>query len=478
MCQNSQCGYLVYLDTKNYFMKNLYLFFAVMVFSLSSLTAQELNWKNLWNGKNFDGWTILNGKAKYHIEGDEIVGTSEMNTPNTFLTTNEMYSDFILEFEVMVDPKLNSGVQFRSNSIPSYSNGRVHGYQAEIDPSSRAYSGGVYDEGRRGWLYPLSRNPKGRAAFNVSGWNSYRIEAIGPSIRIWVNGVNTTNLLDDMTASGFIGLQVHGIGKHKEKEGKQIRWRNIRIATENLEYHRWAMDPDVVELNYLANHLSEQEKRRGWRMLFDGETTNGWRSAKGPKFPESGWVIENNELIVLEGNGGESENGGDIITADKFSDFELSLEFKITEGANSGIKYFVDADLNKGSGSSIGLEFQVLDDKKHPDAKKGVEGNRTVGSLYDLIAATNLSIEGRDKTFRGVGKWNQARIVSKGNHVEHWLNGYKVVEYERKTPMFRALVNYSKYQKWPNFGELDEGHILLQDHGNRVAYRSIKIREF
>ncbi|WP_236969520.1 3-keto-disaccharide hydrolase [Membranihabitans marinus] len=458
-------------------MKNKFLLLTLLILGAQALSAQDLNWKELFNGKNFDGWTILNGKAKYHIEGDEIVGTSQLNTPNTFLTTDIMYSDFILEFEVMVDPSLNSGVQFRSNSIESYKDGRVHGYQCEIDPSSRAYSGGVYDEGRRGWLYPLSRNPKGRAAFNVSGWNSYRIEAIGPSIRIWVNGVNTTNMLDDKTASGFIGLQVHGIGK-KFQEGKQIRWRNIRIATENLEYNRWAMDPDVVELNYLANNLSEQEIRRGWRMLWDGKTTDGWRSAKSKTFPKNGWVVEDGQLIVLEGNGGEAENGGDIITEEKFSDFELQLEFKITEGANSGIKYFVDPDINQGSGSSIGLEFQILDDKKHPDAKKGVKGNRTVGSLYDLIAATNLSIEGRSKTFRGVGEWNQARIVVQGNHVEHWLNGYKVVEYERKTPMFRALVNYSKYEKWPNFGELDQGHILLQDHGNRVAYRSIKIREF
>ena len=182
-------------------------------------------------------------------------------------------------------------------------------------------------------------------------------------------------------------------------------------------------------------------------------------------------------LTVLESGGGESEAGGDIVTVDQFSSFELSLEFNITEGANSGIKYFVDPSLNKGSGSAIGLEYQILDDKKHPDAKMGVNGNRTVASLYDLIPAANLSVPSRPKPFNGVGKWNRARIVVDGNHIEHWLNGFKVVEYERNTQMYRALVAYSKYKKWDNFGGSPQGHILLQDHGNTVHFRSVKIRE-
>lgn len=439
--------------------------------------AQDGKWTELFNGRDLSGWEKLNGEAEYRIEGDQIVGVSRMNTPNTFLATEEHYTDFILELEVKVDPLLNSGIQFRSNSLPSYRDGRVHGYQAEIDPSARAYSGGIYDEARRGWLYPLSLNEGGRKAFKNGEWNSYRIEAIGDHLRIWVNGVQTSDLVDDMTAEGFIALQVHSI-RSDYMAGREVRWRHIRIMTGEVEAHSRGSHPEIRQINLVPNSLTEQERRKGWRLLWDGKTSDGWRSGNSPSFPEEGWVINDGVLTVQESGGRESAAFGDIITTEEFSDFELQLEFKITEGANSGIKYFVDPELNQEGGSEIGLEYQILDDEGHPDAKAGIAGNRTLASLYDLIPAVNLSVEGYSKRFKGVGTWNRARIVSRGNKVEHWLNGFKLVEYERKTPMFRALVASSKYKDWPGFGEWTKGHILLQDHGNEVSFRSIKIREF
>ncbi len=452
-----------------------HLLFTLSITFLFAHSSSGQNWQSLIT-PDLKGWEKLGGKAEYRVENGVIIGTTRENTPNTFLTTQKHYGDFILEFEVWLHPDINSGVQIRSNSLKSYSNGRVHGYQVELDPSPRAFSGGIYDEARRAWIYPLSRNEKGRKAFRNGVWNKIRVEAIGDNIRTWINGIQCANLTDDLTASGFIGLQVHSVGNGDAD--KEIKWRDIRILTDNPEAYRLTADPEVPELSYLINRLSEQEQRKGWRLLWDGKTSEGWRGAKLDGFPQEGWQMKDGTLTVLATDGGESTGPGDIVTIDQFSDFELELEFKITKGANSGIKYFVDPALNKGSGSAIGCEFQILDDRNHPDAKMGVNGNRTVGSLYDLITADNLSVPGRGKQFKRVGAWNHARIVSKNGKVEHWLNNEKVVEYDRFSQVFRALVAYSKYKDWENFGQWPEGHILLQDHGNTVHYRSIKIREF
>ena len=209
---------------------------------------------------------------------------------------------------------------------------------------------------------------------------------------------------------------------------------------------------------YAQVQLSQEEIEQGWRLLFDGKTSNGWKGAQSDIFPDSGWVINDGVLTVLAG-----KQGGDIVTIDQYSSFELSIEFKLTSGANSGIKYFVQP------GTSLGLEYQILDDERHADASQGVAGNRTLASLYDLIPAEN-------KNPNPIGKWNEARIVVKGNHVEHWLNRIKVIEYVRGTQCFRALLQKSKYKDIEKFGLHPRGHILLQDHGDTVSFRNIKIK--
>ena len=226
------------------------------------------------------------------------------------------------------------------------------------------------------------------------------------------------------------------------------------------------------ESNPADNTLTEQEKEEGWQLLFDGESTDHWRGAHQSDFPAQGWTVEDGTLIVQSSDGAESQNGGDIVTNEEYSDFEFQVDFKLTEGANSGIKYFVTEEYNSEK-SAIGLEYQLLDDARHPDAKLGNNGGdtRTLGSLYDLKAAP------ADKPAHPIGEWNTARVVVKDNHVTHYLNGEKIVEYDRGSEEYQQLVQASKYKDWKNFGLADQGHILLQDHGNLVYFKNIKVRD-
>lgn len=446
-------------------MKQNVLLFSFLFVGLCSFSQQ---WRPLFNGKDLSGWKQLNGKAKYTIEGNEIVGTTVFGEPNSFLASDIDYGDFILEFEYKVDSTMNSGVQFRSLSTPEFKNGRVHGYQYEIDPSKRGWTGGVYDEARRDWLYTMDLNPATKPAYKQGQWNKARIECIGNSIRTWINGAPAAHVIDDMTPKGFIALQVHSIGDRKD-EGRQIRWRNLRIQTDNLKPSPLN---SIFVVNMIPNNLSEAEKANGVSLLWDTKTTTGWRGAYKNKFPEKGWQIKDGTLSVLPSGGAESAHGGDIVTEKEFGAFVLQFDFKLSPGANSGVKYFV-TEKEANQGSAIGLEYQVLDDEKHPDAKLGVVNNRTLASLYDLIPSLR-----EPRARRPIGEWNRGMIVvHPDNRVEHWLNGWKVLEYQRGAPYYHALVARSKYAQWPDFGMAPKGRILLQDHGDEVSFRSIKIQE-
>jgi len=436
---------------------------------LTSGCKGDQQWKNLI-GNDLGNWEQLNGSAPFELKNGEIVGTTVLNTPNSFLCTREKYSDFILEFDTWFDPQMNSGVQIRSESRADYQDGRVHGYQIEMDPSTRAWSGGIYDEARRGWLYTLDNNPEGGKALKVGEWNHYRVEAVGNSIRTWVNGVPCADLIDELTPSGFIGLQVHSIGTDSTKTGLQVKWKNIRIITGNVKQYSTPYEPVIPQTSYLDNKLTEREEAGGWKLLFDGTTSTGWMNAKTKSFPSSGWETAGGVLSLNPEKKGTS-GGGDIVTVNKYKNFELIVDFMYSTGGNSGIKYFVDTESDNGAQSSIGCEYQILDDINHPDAKAGFEGNRTLAGLYDLIAPKN-------KRDNGPGSWNRATIVVNGNTVQHWLNGFMTVEYERGTPEWRELVLKSKFKDFKEFGETMEGRILLQDHGNVVSFKNIKIREY
>lgn len=397
-------------------MKWLLFLFLIFLFSCNN-TSTSSDWELLFNEKNLDNWEVKNGTAEYIIKENEIVGTSRLNTPNTFLCTKKMYKDFILELELNVEAPLNSGIQIRSNSIVDYNNGAVHGYQVEVDPSPRAFSGGIYDEKRRGWIYPLCENQEGRKGFKNGNWNHYRIEAIGPAIRVWVNGIQTANLRDDLTTEGFIGLQVHDIGKDSSMIGKTVRWRNMKIKTENLEEER-IKKINAPEINLVANDLSDSEKDLGFEFLIDN-------------------ISPDSQVVVYKFK--------------KIENFDLKFEFKLTEASEGGVQYFSNKN-QKGI-------FQIIDNQSL--SKEDQKGNQSIASIKDHVTSKNICVEGRHRDFRGLDKWNIGRVVVQGDRIEHWMNGYQLIDVDANT----IFTDWKK----------ESQKIIFENKKGEIEFRSIKM---
>ena len=213
-----------------------------------------------------------------------------------------------------------------------------------------------------------------------------------------------------------------------------------------------------------ANQLTDAEKRAGWMLLFDGRTLDGWRGYKRPDGSGTRWSVTTDGMLAVAPNDGKDTRGAlDLISKTTFDRFELTFEWKVSPGGNSGVKYFVLEDMD----SAIGHEYQIIDDSKHPDAAIGPE--RQTAAFYDVLAASN-------RPMKPAGEFNHSRIVVIGPKVEHWLNGVRVLEYELDSPALRAAIEDSKFKGVARFGKLQKGHILLQDHGDQVWYRNIKIR--
>ncbi|MCH6255058.1 DUF1080 domain-containing protein [Puniceicoccaceae bacterium K14] len=372
---------------------------------------------DIFNGTDLTGWSVKGSEMKFEVIDGEIVGTCTPDLrPNSFLSTDKSYSDFIFTAEFKWDVIGNSGIMFRADTLDS---GQVFGYQSEMDPSPRAWTGGIYGEAMDGWIYPLSKeeHADARAAVeNPNAWNRMTIYARGGVIKTWINGAPSARIVDYSRSEGFFGLQVHS-----GKKGT-IRWKNIKVKE---------FEP--------ATNLLESNDLSQWTQV-DG-------SAVG-----EGWTVENG--IVSR----HKKGAGDIISKEHFDNFEFRFDWKISEAGNSGVKYRTQGKL--------GLEYQVLDDEKHPDNK--IESH-LAGALYDLLPTID------EKPLNPVGEWNSGKIVVDGNTFQHWLNGKKVVEIEYDSDQWKKLFEKSKYAEYDDFGSWS-GPILLQDHHDLVWFRDLTIR--
>jgi len=369
---------------------------AILLLFLAPLLLAQDALKPMFDGKTLKGWTVCNGQATYKVEKGEIVGTTAEGSPNSFLCSDKEYGDFILEFETKTDPVLNSGVQVRSHRYAAETKvltnngkeiverkhpaGRVHGYQVEIANEKSGASGGIYDEGRRGWLHNIASDPVASKAFKDNQWNRYRVEARGDRIRVWINGVPCADIVDSMDLTGFIALQVHAF---KGEKPAQVRWRNVRI--QDLGKHEW-------------------------KPLFDGSTMSGW-TKQGP----GEWIIADG---AIHAKSVPTEAAiGFLLHERLMKDATVRVRVKIgaTAEGNGNSGFFVRADPKTRAGYEV-----EIDEKKGTGGLYEVGGRRWVTGPEDNAAVR-------------ANEWNDLVASTHGDRIVFHLNGIKTVDLPNDT---------------------------------------------
>ena len=480
-------------------MKKFYKVIFLLFFLIGAdfLAAQENGgWKNLFDGKSLEGWEMVGGKGKFYIDKKmkAIVGEYFPSSKNTFLHTKENYFDFILEFEVkLTHQNLNSGVQFRSYVKDKQ---RLVGYQLEIDGTKRRFTGGIYEEGLRRHINPLTKkaHENAKKSFKVGKWNKIRLEASGDTINTWVNGFHAASINDDKRnfydhlEQNCIALQIHSITKKDLPKKNKVYFRNLRIKTEFNESDFFKRHKDIPQYNFIPNTLTFKEKEQGWTLFWNGKDFDQWQHYDGKNFIENEkqWEIKtisekkSYNILMLDPEKNQSntiKKRANLIKKNPYRYFEFSFAFSsIKPSFNSGVKYFYQPEKN------LGYEYQICLPMNHRQARKLAH---KVSALYDIFGPRNLSLT-RDKwdfpinyyVLPPVKMWNYGAIVSRSNGtIEHWLNGFKMVSFKRESKKFKEAFNLSKFKTHKNMISWQKGYILLQHHGDPIIYHSLKIRK-
>lgn len=354
---------------------------------LQTPEAPKSDWVDMFDAKSLAGWTQVNGAAPYEIVEGAIRGTNVLDSPNSFLATENQYSDFVLEFESRSVGEANSGVQFRTDLAPGTWSGVV-GYQLDIDPSARRWTGGIYHEGVHVWRHAMARNVDCQASYRHGEWNSYRVEAVGSVIATWVNGVACAHMVGDHHDTGLIALQVHSIGQEADYLGSYTEWRKLRVLNDPKAEELWLDRRNPLVEGWLETEISEIELEAGWRAVDFSDAS-----------------------AVLDG----SDHG-----------VEFVIDLQVGEGAEAHFAY-----ASQSAGGACLAAYKILDDSTVGQSRPDVD---LTGSLAGKLAANNLSEPGRPKRFYPDNRWNRIRLIITADTVEHWLNSVKVVEYARCAP--------------------------------------------
>lgn len=341
-------------------------------------------WIDLFDGQSLTGWTQVNGEAPYTIVDGVIRGTNVMDSPNSFLATDTVYSDFVLEFDSRSIGDANSGVQFRTDLAPGTWSGVV-GYQLDIDPTPRRWTGGIYHEGVHLWRHSMARNPACQAAYEHGAWNSYRIEAVGPVIATWVNDVACAHMVGDHHTAGFIALQVHAIGTEESLLGSFTEWRDVRLLTAPTPNDLWlSRRADLVE-GWLEAEISDVESDVGWRSLDLTDDTARFEIGSGS--------------------------------------FEIVIDMTLDEVAEGSLDYVIEQ-----TGGACEGQYKLLNDVTLGGDRPATD---LMGAVPQTHAAGNLSEPGRPKRIYADERANRVRILVTEDRIQHWLNSVKVVDYPR-----------------------------------------------